>query len=414
MTVDQVATGTVRTPVSVRPGAAVSIGVLSFVLGAWTLPTTVPGRSSVAYLSAGLVGAGLLLALLLAADLARAAVARRAGVRVDGVTVGVFGSRLRAATVDSHEPRTGARVACVGLLVSGLGGAGFVTLGWLAPSGGLALAGSAGFWAGALALLMTLSELLPTPRTDGGRLLTAIVHRWTGSREQAGMAVARAGMITGWILIAAGAASVFVVGALGLWVALLGWPALASGRAERSRLRTNTILAGVRVGDVMGPAPEILPGWRTVSAAVEEMARTRMPAGGQTVFAVADVNGALTGVTQLCDLVAVPGEDHGSARVAKISVPLAAVPTTTPGELLSDLLPRLAERPDAGCALVLDDDEGEAGDGMSGDAALNAAARPRLIGTVGYPEIARALATVTPLPTGRAVAPASSTRTGRD
>ncbi|WP_239333150.1 peptidase M50 [Frankia sp. CiP3] len=411
MTVDQVATGTVRTPVSVRPGAAVGVGFLSFVLGAWTLPSTVPGRSSVAYLSAGLAGAGLLLGLLLVADLARAAVARRAGIRVDGITVGAFGSRLRAATIGSHEPRTGARVACAGLLVSGLGGAGFVTLGWLPPGGGLALAGSAGFWAGALALLITLSELLPTPRTDGGRLLTAIVHRWTGSRERAGMAVARAGMITGWILIAAGVALAFVVGALGLWVALLGWPALASGRAEQSRLRTNTMLAGVRVGDVMGPAPEILPGWRTVSAAVEEMARTRMP-GGQTVFAVVDVNGAFTGVTQLCDLVAVPGDDRWSTRVAKISVPLAAVPTTTPGELLSDLLPRLAERPDAGCALVLDD-AGAAGDGMSGDGAPNAAASPRLIGTVGYPEIAGALATVTPLPTGRTVAPASGTRTGR-
>ncbi|WP_322759968.1 peptidase M50 [Frankia sp. Cr2] len=419
MTADHAPIPTVRTPVSVRPGAAVTVGFLTILLGAFTLPAAVPDRPSVAYLSAGLAGAALLLGLLLAADLARAAVARRAGVQVDGITVGAFGSRLRATTTGINEPSTGARIACAGLAVSGLGGAGLVTLGWLAPGGSLALAGSVGLWVGGLALLITLSELLPAPRTGGGRLLAALVYRRTGSRERADAAAARAGVITGWILIASGAALIFLAGAMGLWVALLGWLALGSGRVEQSRLRTNRALAGVCVGDVMGSAPEIVPGWRTVSAVVEAMADQGVPVSGQAVFAVVDFDGGLAGVAHLRDLAAVPLDDRGLTRMVKVSVPMAAVPTTTPNELLSDLLPRLAERPAAGCALVLDGDvldgdvlDGDVGrDGLSNVAA--AVGRPRLIGTVGYSEIARALATVALVPTGTVPARDCRPRNGR-
>ncbi|WP_131746772.1 peptidase M50 [Frankia sp. Cppng1_Ct_nod] len=374
MTADHVPTGTVHTPVSVRPGASVTVAILTFLLAAFTLPDAAPDRPAVAYLSAGLAGAGLLLGLLLVADLARAAVARRVGVRVDGIIVGLFGSRLRAAT-DISEPGAAARIACAGLLVTGIGGTALFVLGRRAGDGSLALVGGVGLWVGGVALLLTLSALLPTPRTTGGRLLAAAVYRRTGSRERAAEATARTGLITGWLLLALGAAAIFLVGVVGLWVALLGWFALGSGRLELSRLRTKEALAGVRVGDVMGPAPQVLPGWRTVSAVVEET----VVKSDQWVFVVADFGGDLVGVVLLHDLASVSTDDRGLTRVATVTVPMAAVATTTPGEPLADLLPRLADRPAAGLALVF-------------DGAVEDAARPRLVGIVSHVEITEALA----------------------
>jgi hypothetical protein len=388
MTADHASTTPARPSVVVRPGAAVTLGALTGVLAAFMLPAAVPDRPSPAYLVAGLTGAGLLLGLLLAADLARAAAARRAGVRVHRITVGAFGSRLHTVTAGIDEPRTGARVAAVGLLITGSGGAGLAALGWLAPGDSWALAGSVGLWVGGLALLITLSELLPAPRTGGGRLLAAAVYRRTGSRERADMTVARAGVTAGRIVIAAGVALLIPTGAVGLSVAVLGWIALSSGRGEQSRLRTNTVLAGVRVGDVMGPAPERLPGWQAVSAVVGGMAHPAVSVAGRPVFAVVDVDGNLAGVAHLGDLTAVPVDGRDLTPVTRVSVPMPMVPTTTPDELLTDLLPRLAERPAAGCALVLD-----------------GTASPKPIGTVGHLEIASVLAAVTSAPTGTTMAP---------
>ncbi|WP_131786124.1 peptidase M50 [Protofrankia symbiont of Coriaria ruscifolia] len=377
MTADHTPRGTVRTPVSIRPGAAVTIALLTFLLSAFMLPATVPDRPTIAYLSAGFVGAGCVFGVLLAADFARAAVARRAGVEVSGITVGAFGSRLGTVTQIS-EPATAARVAGAGLLVGGLGGAGLAGLGWLAPSGAPALAGSVGLWVGGFVLLLTVSELLPTPRTGGGRLLAAAVYRRTGSRERADAVVARTAVVIGWGLIASGLAVTFLVGPVGLWVALLGWIALGSGRLEQSRLRTNRVLAGVRVSEVMGPVPEIVAGWRTVSAALEEVVEPAVATSGRTVFTVMDFDGGLAGVVSLRDLVAVPMDDRGLTRVSKVSVPMGAISLTTPDELLTDLLPRLARRLGVGLALVVDD--------------TKAAARPRPVGVVGHMEITKALA----------------------
>ncbi len=376
MTADHTPRGTVRTPVSMRPGAAVTIALLTFLLSAFMLPATVPDRPTVAYLSAGFVGAGLVFGVLLAADFARAAVARRSGVEVSGITVGTFGSRLGTMT-QIGEPATAARVAAAGLLVGGLAGAVLAVLGWLAPSGAPALAGSVGLWVGGLLLLLTVSELLPTPRTGGGRLLAAAVYRRTGSRERADTTVARAAVVIGWGLIALGLAVLFLVGPVGLWVVVLGWIALGSGRLEQSRLRTNRVLAGVRVSEVMGPAPEIVAGWRTVSAALEEVVGPAMATSGRTVFTVVDFDGGLAGVVSLHDLIAVPMDDRGLTRVSKVGVPMAAISLTMPDELLTDLLPRLAGRPGAGLALVVDDTD---------------AVRPRPVGVVGHMEITRALA----------------------
>jgi len=440
--------------ITVRPGLVVSVAVVTALLGWLTLPVTVPNRTGSAYASAGLLGALLLLAILVAADLLRAVAARRSGLDVRGIVLGAFGSRLvlarppgpggpgtsrrasdeivwgvptepyppepaggaqrpadpgagaeapeaaggqrgtpgrGASWPNGLEPRADAAIARAGLLTTGLLGVVFVTLGALAPGGTVALAGQVALWVGTFTLLITLVDLLPSPRTPGGRILAASVLRRTGDPRRAEAAVARTGVVIGWVMIAAGVAACFLVGLVGLWAVLLGWMALGTSRLAQARQRAGSALEGVFVRDVMVPPPPRLKSWQTVDEALRALAAPGRPMA--TVFTVHDFDESLVGVALARGLASVPLDDRGLARVSRVTIPLASVPTARPDEPLSVIAPRLAGRPAAGCVLVLDDEQ------------RDERGAPLVVGMVGPAEIRRAIETA-PL-RGRAVIPSS-------
>ncbi|WP_462202636.1 peptidase M50 [Frankia sp. CcWB3] len=402
-------------PITVRPGLAISVAIVTVLLSAITLPATVPGRPGFAYLSGGLIGAGLLVGVLLAADLMRARSARRSGVTALGITLGAFGSRLvlagapdRSASVVAAprpapphpasrgidlapppvvalDPAPGmgtqvgtqveARIARAGLLVTAAAGALLVVLGALAPAGTWELAGEVALWVGTFALLVTLVDVLPSPRSSGGRLIVARVERRTGSRARAEQAAARAGVITGWSLIAVGVVGSFLVGLVALWAVLLGWLALGTSRFAQAQQRAYVALEGLTVRDVMSPPPPPLSAWTTVASALDEVV---LPSR-RAVFGVEDFDGSLAGVVLLRDLAAVPMDDRGLARINRVMIPLEMVATARPDEQLTGVTGRLLERPAAGCVVVLDaaPDDG----------------RLRLVGTVGPVELNQAVET---------------------
>ncbi len=411
-------------PITVRPGLAVSATVVTVLLGALTLPATVPDRPGFAYFCGGLIGAVLLAGILVGADLMRARAARRAGLSVVGITLGAFGSRLAVGPAEGRRAlpdlaaahpagvrgagrsdslgsgvdfasstggelpagaaplglgpeeaiRVEARLARAGLGVTAFAGAVLMALGALAPSGTLALAAQVALWVGTFALLVTIVDALPSPRSAGGRMIAARVLRRTGSRERAERAVARAGVATGWTLILAGAVGVFLVGFVALWAALLGWLALGTSRMAQSQQRAQAAFAGLVARDVMTPAPPALSSWSTVDDALDDVV---LPAR-RAVFGVVDFDGALAGVALLRDLAAVPMDDRDLARVNRVVVPLAMVATAEATDPLADLPARLIERPAAGCVVVVDrSDEGG----------------PRMIGTVGPVELSQAIET---------------------
>ncbi|ONH31981.1 peptidase M50 [Pseudofrankia asymbiotica] len=430
--------------ITVRPGLAVSVAVVTALLGWLTLPVTVPNRTGSSYFSAGLLGALLLLAILVAADLLRSVAARRAGLDVHAIVLGAFGSRLvlgrptapggwqrpgdeivwgvpaepypaeptngaqwpgtptepREAAGGSQpwsgglDPRADAAIARAGLLTTGLLGAVLVTLGALAPGGTLALAAQVALWVGTFTLLITLVDLLPSPRTPGGRILAASVLRRTGDPRRAEAVVARTGVVIGWAMIAAGVAACFLVGLIGLWAVLLGWMALGTSRLAQARQRAGSALEGVFVRDVMLPPPPRLPSWQTVDEALRSVAAPGSTVSG--VFTVHDFDESLAGVALARALAAVPLDDRGLARVSRVTIPLSAVPTARPDEPLTIVAPRLASRPAAGYVLVLDEERPDE------------RGRPRVVGLVGPAEIRRAIET-SPL-RGRAVIPSSFSR----
>jgi CBS domain-containing protein len=369
-----------RVPVTVTRGAYVAAVLVTVFLGAATLPAAVPDRSGFAYFTAGLAGTLLLFGVLFVAERARAAVARRAGAVPVAIDVTAAGPRLRAAgTV--HDPLVTGRLAAVGLAVTGLAGAGLVAFGAVAPGGRVALTGELALWVGIFVLLLTITDLLPAPRSAGGRLLRAALLRRGASRWRADSATARAGVITGWTLVVLGFGAIYAVGLLGLWAVLLGWLTVSASRLEQGRLRARGRLDGLAVRDVMSGPPTVLAGWRTVHSALADsddvgVGSAGLAAGGPRiggagpgfpaagilagrVFAVHDLDGALAGVVTVRDLLGVPADDRGLRRVRDVMIPMTAVARARPDEPAGDLLDRMSDRA-APIALVVDGDEPDA------------------------------------------------------
>src|SRR5205807_8749517 len=91
--------------------------LIAWSLATGILPPAVPGETSSAYWTAGVVSAFVFLASLLAHELAHSVVAVRRGVKVEGITLWLFGGVSRFSS-ESSSPGAQAWITFVGPLTS--------------------------------------------------------------------------------------------------------------------------------------------------------------------------------------------------------------------------------------------------------------------------------------------------------
>ncbi len=260
-------------PVGAHWTVLLTIAFIAQTTALLVLPSTAPGYPVAAYWAAGVVIAVVFLASLLAHELAHAVVARRRGVRVDRITLWLLGG---ATTIEDQAPTPGTelRVTLAGPLVSLATGGVFVLAGFAAGSvhwAALVVAGLS--WLGGVNLVLAAFNLLPAAPLDGGRVLHALVWRFTGNRDRATAVACGSGRILGSVTLALGVIEIVLGGLLaGLWLALLGWYLTAAANGERSNDQLRRGLDGVTVRDVMSPAT-VAPSWLTVDAFVERIGR---------------------------------------------------------------------------------------------------------------------------------------------
>lgn len=355
----------------VRVGANWSLLVV-FWLIAWglasgRLPRDYPGYADGAYWVAGILTALAFYGALLAHELGHALVARRQGIEVDGITLWLFGGVTKMKG-ESATPAGAAWVAAVGPAISLAAAAGFAVLSLVLDLAGAPalVAGTAG-WLARINVVLAVFNLLPAAPLDGGRLLSALLWKRRGDRLGAAVSAARAGRGLGYLLIAAGLLGVSAGdGVGGLWFVFLGWFLLMAARSEQMVAETRSHLDGVRVADVMTPAPVVAPGWVTVDAFLEDYAlRHRFSS-----FPVERFDGELDGLVTINRLKGVPRDQRGAVRVLDVACPLAEVPIVRSDAMLLDLAGQLSGCAD-GRALVIDDG--------------------RLVGIVSPTDIARAV-----------------------
>jgi len=152
---------------------------------------------------------------------------------------------------------------------------------------------------------------------------------------RAGQAAAAAGRVVGALLIAVGLGEVLVWADVGgLWLAVIGVFVMTAATAEAAAQTAAAALAGLRVGDVMTPDPDIGATWMSAADFIDRVALT----SDQDEFPVIGADGSLAGVT-------------GIARLARIAPARRA--STTLGQVMVAVPPAYMAAPDGPAAPLL-------------------------------------------------------------
>ncbi|HMX08187.1 MAG TPA: site-2 protease family protein [Microthrixaceae bacterium] len=337
--------------ISADLGVVMFAGLLTWILASSILPASVAGLPAGAYWSVAALGTLLFLGSLLAHELGHAVVARRNDIEVLGITLWLFGgvAQLRS---DARTAGAELRIALAGPAMSLVVGA-------------LSLAAAVGLrsvgvpeiyvvalgWLGLVNVVLAVFNLLPGAPLDGGRVLAALIWMVRGDRLRAKVWAARAGRAVAILIVAAGAAEVFVLrSSSGLWTIMVGWFLMTAARAEESRYRSEEALGSMPVADAMDRDPSSIRSWSTVADAASGALADR---GTWAAVPVVDADHRIVGVMTLARLRRLPAERWATTTVADVMLPVSQLPTATPGERVVSVLDRLRIQ-SGGIAVVLD------------------------------------------------------------
>lgn len=323
-------------PVGMHWSALIGIVLLGQLIGLTVLPSMVPGLSAGAYwLASGLAALGLG-GSLLTHELAHAVVARRAGLGVRRITLWLLGG-VSELVGQPSEPGAEVRIALVGPLTSlGLGGlfgaATVVTRNLAVPAGVVATLS----WLATMNILLGVFNLLPGTPLDGGRVLHGLLWRHTGDRDRATRAATTSGRVLGALLAGTGVLLVLHGRLDGLWLLLVGWFLAGSASAEYAATVVMGQLAGLRVADVMSAPPVVASGWWTVQAFIDHL----LGESGRRYrqFPVVDIDGRLTGVVSIADLIRCPPAERRNIPVRQLARPISDELVLTPDMPLEKVL----------------------------------------------------------------------------
>jgi CBS domain-containing protein len=372
-----------RPRLSLRPSALLTWLFVTVILATGPLPLAVRDQSTSTYFSAAALGGFAVLGALLASLRLRTRQLQRAGLDVDRIELGLTGRVVYSGELAS--PGDLRRVGWAGPAALGAGALALALIGGLmslASSPGLSLlsatAIASAIGVGALALI----DLVPTPGSPGSQLIFARVWRRSGDRANAAVAAARAGVISGWGLLAAGAATVALVGFVGIWLMLMGGLVIGASRLALMGARARQRLMGLRVADVMSPAPPEVSAFATVAEALTNAGPIR-----SGVVVVRESDGSFGGVVSQPALLAVPGDDRDELRVRRLATPpaaLAIVAATDPIERALETMAAHAVAGVPGVAVVFDelDETHQAG---------HPDANPHVVGIVTVADLNRTL-----------------------
>lgn len=199
--------------------------------------TTLP---PVAAYALGAACALVLFASVVAHELAHAWAARRFGVRTSAITLFLLGG---IATLEDEPatPRADALVAVAGPVMSvAIAAAGLAVLllvGRFAPAAVRDVATLAAAYVTLANAVLAVFNLLPAYPMDGGRILRALIWKWTGDRAGATATASRIGMSCGLLIVGG---SVLVCAAthefVWAWYVLLGAFVLRAGWSHERTL----------------------------------------------------------------------------------------------------------------------------------------------------------------------------------
>ena len=311
--------------------------MIAWLLGGQVLPSMTPHQPAVAYWAVAVPCAVAFMTALLGHELAHSLVARRYGVPATSITLWALGG-ISELGREPPTARADLRIAAAGPATSLAAG---LIFGGLAAAvhagGGPGIAVAALGWLAAMNVLLAGFNLLPGAPLDGGRILRALLWRRTGDRVRAARSAAAAGRAVGAALMILGMGEVVLwADAGGLWLALIGVFVMSAAAAEATAETAAAALAGLRVGDIMTPDPDIGGTWMTVAGFIDSIAL----GSAQSAFPVIGPGGSLAGVTGTSRLVRVPLASRASTTLGQVMAPVPPGYLAAPDDPAAPLLAR--------------------------------------------------------------------------
>jgi Zn-dependent protease len=294
-------------------------------------PQEYPDLPTAAYWLLGIVTSLLFFGSVLVHELGHALLALRNRIPVRSITLFIFGG---VAQIEQEPSSPGAefRVAVAGPLASlGL----FFIFGglWLVDQGVSVLAAPS-IWLARINFMLAAFNMIPGFPLDGGRVLRALLWRFTGSFHRATRVAASAGQLVALGFIGLGVFSIFG-GALynGVWLAFIGWFLQNAAASSQASSNMQESLRGITVGQVMSRNCSKVPSLLPLSQLVEEQVLN----GAQRCFFVSD-NGHLRGLLTLREISAVPRRKWGFVTAEQAMVPFERLSRVEPDtELMTAL-----------------------------------------------------------------------------
>lgn len=291
----------------IRVGVDVSWFVVLFLVIFWlsgSFQDTLGSSDTTAYLTA-VVSALLLFASIVIHELGHALAARRHGIDVAGITISPLGG-FALMSRESRTPREELEVA---------GGGPLATLAIIVVSvlAGFALVGPRRFVDASLLessahvtpvlltigflvtmnLIVLVFNLIPAYPLDGGRIVRALVWRFSGDRNRGTRVAARLGQGFATLLIGGGLwITIGLASLLGIWFVFVGLMIGGASRALLAQTALTEQLEDVCVADIMDADPVSVPEELPAVQALDEFfLRYRWP-----WFPVVDATGRFVGV----------------------------------------------------------------------------------------------------------------------
>jgi Zn-dependent protease/predicted transcriptional regulator len=205
--------------------------------------------------SAAIVTGILFFAGLFAHELSHALVAKARGIPIHKITLFLLGGMAQIEGEPS-KPGTEFWMAIVGPITSTVLGLLLLAIarvvGWLPGTTPATPALAVLVWLGYINLLLAAFNMIPGFPLDGGRVLRAIVWRFTNDARKSTVIAARIGQIVAVLFIGYGVIRFFAgAGIGGLWIAFIGWFLLQAAGASYLQSQLSTLLSGMRARDLM-------------------------------------------------------------------------------------------------------------------------------------------------------------------
>ena len=302
-------------------------------------PSTLPDASSTQIFALSVIAMLGLFGSLILHELSHSLVARRCGVHIKGITLFIFGG---VAELENEPPTPGAEF-------------------WIALAGPAASLALAIFFGAALSvsrflglpdlllallgymtlanLILGVFNLLPAFPMDGGRVMRAVLWKCMGSQLKATERATAIGSVLAYLLIGLGLVDVALTGQFGsLWIVIIGFFILASGKGAYEQMRMHKVLAGKTTRQFMTPRVVMIMPDETLAELVD-----RYILGKRVSFLPVVDQGELLGYVDIDIVRSIDPEFWPQTLVGDVYVAAGPDNTVSPDDSAESVLQRLLQ-----------------------------------------------------------------------